>query len=117
MKIRSVIHGIAAGAAAVAFATSAPAADFLSRQQQTDPFGVAAPEKAANRVIKLDGNTKYLNVVRGETATIVKDGKSFTWQFMTLNTASFELGQIAPKDFGAGHEIVYVSANPTDNGR
>lgn len=112
MKIRSIVHALAAGAAAVAFATGASATDTLRHQQETDRFGVPAQEKAASRLIKLDGNSKYLNVTRGETVTVVKDGKSFTWQFATFNTAPFQLGQIAPKDFGTGHEVVYVAEDP-----
>lgn len=113
--IRASTKILVAGVMAVAFSSSAFAVHTLRHQQETDPFGTPAPEAAASRVIKLDSNTKAIRVTRRETATITKDGKSFTWNFYTFNAASFNLGEIAPKDFGANQVRVYVDLPPEDS--
>lgn len=113
MKTSTPTQVFVAGVAAATFASGA----FAIGQQDINRFGTPAPEKAASRVIKLDTASKYLNVTRGETATIVKDGKAFTWHFYTLNNSSFELAAIAPKDFGASQIRVYVAPSPQDSGR
>ena len=101
MKTRKLIHSLAASAIAVTFASGASA--------MGPDFGTQAQGSRADRVIQLGSGSNYLNVHRGEIATIVKDGKSFTWMFDTLGTPSFELAEIAPRDFGAGAVRVYVA--------
>ena len=71
-------------------------------------LGVSAPEATAGRRITLAPDTRYANVVRGETVTFVYRGKAFTWNFDTLGTPVFELAEIAPRDFGTGHVRIYV---------
>ena len=105
MKTRKLIHSLAASAIAVTFASGAFAMDEL---------GTPAQGARADRVINLGAGSKYVNVHRGEIATIVKDGKSFTWMFDTLGTPSFGLAAIAPPDFGADQVRVYVSPSPGD---
>lgn len=114
MKIRTLTQGFIAGIAALTFASGAFATDTIRHQQETDPFGTFAPAKAAVRVIKLNAGSKYLNVERGETVTIVKGEKAFTWKFDTFPTPSFALAKIAPNDFGAGQIRVYVTPNPDE---
>jgi len=75
---------------------------------QEAPFGYpVAP--TAERSITVDKNTRYLNVVRLETVTIIAGGKSVTWAFDTLNTRSFSLAKIFP---GFDDITVYVSESP-----
>lgn len=77
-------------------------------------LGVSAPEASAARRISLAPDTRYANVLRGETVTFVHRGKAFTWNFDTLGTPVFELAEIAPRDFGTGHVRIYVAPNEFD---
>uniref|UniRef100_Q47DR1 CzcE family metal-binding protein n=1 Tax=Dechloromonas aromatica (strain RCB) TaxID=159087 RepID=Q47DR1_DECAR len=79
---------------------------------QLAPYGYAASGTAAREVI-IDSGTKYLNVTRLETIRINVGGKSVTWMFDTLGTASFPLANIIP---GAGDVTVYVTENPAYRG-
>jgi len=63
----------------------------------------------AERSITVDKNTRYLNVVRLETLTIIAGGKSVTWAFDTLDTRSFSLAKIFPS---FDDITVYVSESP-----
>ena len=105
MKTRKLIQSLAAGAIAVTFASGAFAMMDLGTQAQGTPNA---------RVIKLDTGSKYLTVYHGEIATIVSGGKAFTWRFDTLGTPSFQLSEIAPPDFGAGADRVYVHPSPNE---
>ena len=64
---------------------------------------------AAARVVSIDAGTKYLNVTRLETVQIKVGGKSVTWMFDTLGTASFPLSKVIP---GTDGVTVYVAENP-----
>lgn len=86
--------------------TSQPTANQLA------PYGYATPSAAA-RVVNIDSSTKYLNVTRLETIRINVGGKSVTWMFDTLGTASFPLAKIIP---GAEGVTVYVTENPAYTG-
>lgn len=77
-------------------------------------LGSAAPEAAAGRTIELRPGTKYVNVVRTETVKLVREGKSFTWNFDTLGTPNFNLAEVAPRDFPASGVRVYVAPSPWD---
>lgn len=112
---RAITNAVMAGAMAMFISSGAFANHTLRHQQETDPYGTSAPERSASRVIKLDSDAKAMRVTRRETATITKDGKSFTWNFFTFNTATFYLKEIAPKDFNAGDIRVYVDAAPEDS--
>ena len=52
-------------------------------------------------------------MTRLETIRINVGGKSVTWMFDTLGTASFPLANIIP---GAGDVTVYVTENPAYRG-
>ena len=75
---------------------------------QLAPYGYATSSAAA-RVVTIDSGTKYLNVTRLETIQINFGGKSVTWMFDTLGTASFPLAKVIP---GAEGVTVYVTENP-----
>lgn len=111
MNVRTLTQGFLAAAVALTVSSGAFADDTIKHQQNTDRYGTAATEMKTSRVIKLDGKSKVLNVTRGENVTIEKDGKSFKWNFNTFDTSTFDLAQIAPKDFGAGAIKVYVARN------
>lgn len=113
MKARKLIHSLAAGAIAVAFASGASAMDSVSHARDTDaPLGTPAQAALASRIIRLGIGSEYVNVNRGEVVTIVNGENAFTWMFDTLGTPSFELAKIAPQDFGTGHLRVYVAPDP-----
>ena len=119
MKTRNIIQGLAAVAIAVTCASGAYAndenvylaqADSVKTTRATNaPLGVSAQGMAADRVVKISAKTKYVNVIRGTVVTIQNGDKSFTWKYDTLGTPKIELAKIAPKDFGAGNVMVYVS--------
>lgn len=79
---------------------------------QLAPYGYATSSAAA-RVVTIDSGTKYLNVTRLETIRINVGGKSVTWTFDTLGTASFPLAKVIP---GADGVTVYVTENPAYTG-
>jgi hypothetical protein len=60
-------------------------------------LGDPAPASAAGRVIKIDANTHYVNVVEGETVQFVAaDGKSATWTFDAPFRSQVKLQKILP---------------------
>lgn len=76
-------------------------------------YGAPAPHSAAARSITIDSNTRHINVTRGETITIIRDGQRFTWQVDTYsNRTRFALAEIAPEAMKADGVMVYVAANP-----
>jgi hypothetical protein len=126
MKSRNVIQSLLAVAMAVTCASAAFAQDqddYLMRvksqpaapgaltkyRSENAPLGVSAQGMTAERTIRINAATKYLNVNQGEVVALVSDDKAFTWKFDTLGTGSFELAKIAPQDFAAGKVVVYVN--------
>lgn len=81
-------------------------------------YGAVAPAAAAERVIRLGADARWINVTQNETVRIERNGQAFTWQFATLTTRSFELARIAPAGFTDGPPIwVYVANDPRYDGR
>lgn len=80
--------------------------------KQLAPHGYVAA-KEADREVVLSAGQKYLNVARLETVRLNVAGKSVTWTFDTLGTASFSLDKIIP---GAGDVTVYVAESLTYRG-
>jgi hypothetical protein len=76
------------------------------------PLGSPAAGSFAQRTINLLPDTRYVNVEQGETIKFSSGGKTFTWNFDTLGTPTFNLAKIAPKDINSGNIQVYVSRNP-----
>ncbi len=79
-------------------------------------LGSLASTQWTDRQIELRPGDKYLNVTRGETVLIKAGGKAFAWKFDTLGTPTFNLQEIAPKDFNIQGVQVYVGQNPYQNG-
>lgn len=67
-----------------------------------------------DRIVSIDGTTKYLNVTQLEAVQINANGKSVTWMFDTLGTAPFSLSKVVP---GTDGVMVYVGENPTYQAR
>lgn len=119
MNTRNIIRGLSAVAIAVTFASGAFANEENVYLAQADsvkvtraanaPLGVSAQGAPADRVVKINAKTKYVNVIRGTVVSIVNGDKTFTWKYDTLGTPKIELVKIAPADFGAGKVMVYVS--------
>lgn len=83
-----------------------------AERQIGTPYGYAVTG-GAGRVVNIDANTRYLNVVRLETVQINVGGKSVIWMFDTLGSRSFPLDKIVP---GAANVTVYVDENPNYRG-
>lgn len=84
-----------------------PTANQLAR------YGYKTPGPV-DRVVNVDGTTKYLNVTQLETVQINVNGKSVTWMFDTLGITPFSLSQVIP---GTDGVMVYVAENPTYQAR
>src|SRR5437867_675193 len=61
-------------------------------------LGDPAPESTAWRTVTITPNTKFVNVVGGETIKFVAGDKSFAWSFSgPASVSSFELNRVAPE--------------------
>ena len=131
MKLTKLISVIAAGTAALAL-NPAMASDKTQRgdggnwlehtakatqgklNTSAARSGYEAPINGATRVIRVDDNTRYVNVESGDTVKFIMRDKAFAWQFDP--PGAVQLAQIAPRDFGTGHVVVYVAPNPSQVG-
>jgi len=79
-----------------------------------DLLGDAAPESAASRAVMITPDTRFVNVVGGETIKFVTGDKSFAWSFdVPVSISSFDLNRIAPAGV-LDHKVrAYVAPNPT----
>jgi hypothetical protein len=76
-------------------------------------YGSAVAADAADYTLKVDGQTKWLNVNDGDTVRFNVKGKEFTWHFDTYKNHSIvNLASIAPADADAGLVKVFVAMNP-----
>jgi len=79
----------------------------------SNDYGNAANTSQADRQLNLQQDTLYVNVTDGESVRFVAGNQSFVWHFSTLPTkASFNLSEIAPKDWPQSSVRVYVASNP-----
>ncbi|WP_422614272.1 CzcE family metal-binding protein [Aromatoleum evansii] len=83
-------------------------------ERQLAPYGYAAPGGAAGRLIVVDKDTRYLNVVQLETVAIRVGDKTVNWTFDAFPMRSFPLSKIIP---GAEGVTVYVAESPLYRGR
>lgn len=110
MTLKPTAGMLAALALSTAVATSLAAAaggdDALSRGD----LGTPSLAQAAQRTVKIDASTKYINAAHYEVLHIVNDkGQSFVWKFDTLGEVGFPIKVIAPRGFEAGETRVYVT--------
>lgn len=101
-------------AAVLAFAAISPITAFAHEgYASVDPaLGSPAPISAATQVVTLQPGVHAVNVNRGDIVRFDVNGKTFVWQFDTLNTRNFDLAAIAPEEIQAEHIRVYVAENP-----
>ena len=88
-----------------------PAGEPTANQLARYGYKISGP---VDRVVNIDGTTKYLNVTQLEAVQINANGKGVTWMFDTLGTAPFSLPQVIP---GTDGVTVYVAENPTYQAR
>lgn len=80
---------------------------------RADLLGTPVPASAATRVVTITQDTRWVNVVSGDTVRFVGNGGEFGWSFDTSPLVqSFDLSQVAPSG-ALGRELrVYVAPNP-----
>lgn len=80
---------------------------------RADLLGTPVPASAAARVVTITRDTRWVNVVSGDTVRFVGNGGEFGWSFDTSPLVqSFDLSQVAPSG-ALGRELrVYVAPNP-----
>jgi hypothetical protein len=79
--------------------------------------GQPADNSSFQRVIKITPGTPSVSVYRMETVKFIdqQTGKSFVWDFDTINAGNFPLADIAPPDVLAGQAVqAYVWDVPTN---
>jgi hypothetical protein len=97
-------------ASAVFAASAAGAATFTGASAD---YGQAVATASADREVMVDGATRWVNVVDGQTVRFDVGGKSFTFSFDTWpGKQSVELSTIAPKDVAVPNVRVYIAPNP-----
>lgn len=79
----------------------------------TPTLGSTAQAAAATHTVAITTATQSVNVDQGDVITFMVDGKTFTWQFDTLNpSGNFSLASIAPQGMETHGVRVYVAPNP-----
>lgn len=107
MKLK-LIRTLFVASALAAAASYATAADWGGALRRGD-LGTPSQTSAAERTVKVNASTKYVDVMHYETVKIENDkGQSFVWKFDSLGEYGFPLQVIAPKDFAAGETRVYI---------
>lgn len=83
----------------------------LGSTPRLDLLGNPAPVSAATRTIVIAPDTRYVNVIGGETIKFVVGDKSFAWTFDGAYSA-FDLNQTAPAGMLDHKVTAYVAPNP-----
>jgi hypothetical protein len=80
---------------------------------RADLLGSPVPAFAAVRTVNLTQDTRYVNVVAGDTIRFVNGSGEFAWSFnVSPIVSTFELNQVAPAG-ALGHAVrVYVAPDP-----
>ncbi len=98
-------------AAIVAAMLSTACVSPTGSSSRLDMLGAAAPVLAAERTIVIAPDTRYVNVIGGETVKFVAGDKSFAWTFDGAYS-SFDLNQTAPAGMLDHKVTAYVAPNP-----
>lgn len=108
MKLKP-FHGVIMALTLAAAAPYAGAADWGAALKRGD-LGTAQPQATtAQKTIKINASTKYVNVEHFELVKFENDkGQSFVWKFDSLQDYGYPLSVIAPKEFAAGEIRVYI---------
>lgn len=99
--------------ATILIASGASFAQTLMNGQSV--YGAQTQPDSFTRTVDLSQN-KSINVDCGDVVTFVNGDKQFTWKFDSTRHSGVPLASIAPADFGATGEIVYVDRNETEAG-
>jgi hypothetical protein len=76
-------------------------------------LGTPAPSAAAAQQIRIEPETKYVNVEGGDAVTFIVGDKSFTWIFDgSRNVGSFDLNDVAPRGILDHPVTVYIAPDP-----
>ena len=80
---------------------------------RADLLGSPVPPVAATRTVNLTQDTRYVNVVAGDTIRFVNGSGEFAWSFnVSPIVQMFDLNQVAPPG-ALGHQVnVYVAPDP-----
>jgi hypothetical protein len=79
--------------------------------------GMLVTNTIGDRSLAIGADTRYVNVVNGETVTFTVGGASFTYAFNAWETiTSIDLSAIAPKDVKVPQVRVYIAPNPIGQG-
>jgi hypothetical protein len=80
-------------------------------------FGQPVSDGSYTRIIKITPETRHIGVYRLEKIKFVDEqtGKSFVWDFDTINAGNFPLADIAPPDVLSGQAVqAYVWDVPSN---
>lgn len=65
---------------------------------RADLLGSPAPPNAATRIVNLSQDTRYVNVIAGQTIRFVNGSGEFAWSFdVSPIVQTFDLNQVAPQ--------------------
>jgi hypothetical protein len=106
-------QSIAPSAQSVVLATTAP----LSSLQRDYPgvYGTPAQPDSADRIVRLSGGSRSVNVAYGETVKFIVNGengaeRTFAWRFdVSPALTHVDLGDVAPADLPAQNLRVFVA--------
>ncbi|MQR02128.1 CzcE family metal-binding protein [Glaciimonas soli] len=87
----------------------------IAAQPRLDLLGEAVSAPSSARTITINPDTKYVNVVGGETIKFVVGDKTFGWAF-NGPVRSFDLARVAPAGVLNRHVMAYIATNPDDLG-
>jgi hypothetical protein len=96
----------------IAFAIAASALSLNATAADLGPkiYGMAAPATTAARSIAITPDTRFVNVINGETITFRINGQTFTWTFQLYQQeGALALSAILPKELHADGVTVYVA--------
>lgn len=79
------------------------------------PYGTPVQTESAQREIKIQSATRYVNVERGETVRFVTPQGAFVWNFDTdRNRSQFDFAQIVPQAVSGNGIRVFVGDAASD---
>lgn len=85
----------------------------FSAPQRIDLLGTAIPATAAQRVIVIDPQTQYVNVIGGEIIAFTVGDQVFGWSFNgPVTVTRFDLRLIAPAGMLTHPVLAYVAPDP-----
>jgi hypothetical protein len=92
---------------------SAVALPAVAATNPTEFLGASAPPSAATQEIRINPETKYVNVEGGAVVTFIVGDKRFTWHFDgSRSVGSFDLNQVAPAGMLDRPVTVYIAPDP-----